>query len=228
MDHRDLRLLDDDALERSSIVANSDMNRERRLPAYRRELGVDVLALLRGADRVVRWLDLCCGTANALFEAAHALGDRAEIVGVDLVGYFAGPPRPPGLRLVTASVTSWAPDAAFDLITCVHGLHYVGDKLGVIARAASWLTDDGLFAANFDVRSVRSVRGVRGADGAPAGRRLTAALRANGLDYDARNRRVSRRGRKEIDLRWSYLGADDRAGPNYTGQAAVVSYYAVG
>ncbi len=108
MDHRDLRLLDDDALERSPVVANSDMNRERRLPAYRRELGVDVLALLRGADRVVRWLDLCCGTANALFEAAHALGDRAEIVGVDLVGYFAGPPRPPRLRLVAAPATARA------------------------------------------------------------------------------------------------------------------------
>ncbi|WP_226873138.1 hypothetical protein [Microbispora sitophila] len=51
MDPRDLRLLDDDALERSSVVANSDMNRERRLAAYRRELGVDVLALLRGAER---------------------------------------------------------------------------------------------------------------------------------------------------------------------------------
>ncbi|GIH63815.1 class I SAM-dependent methyltransferase [Microbispora siamensis] len=222
MDHRDLRLLDDDALERSSVVANSDMNRERRLPAYRRELGVDVLALLRGADRVVRRLDLCCGTANALFEAGHELGDRVEIVGVDLVGYFAGPPRPPRLRLVTASVATWVPDATFDLITCVHGLHYVGDKLGVIARAASWLTDDGLFAANFDVRSVRR------ADGTPAGRRLTAALRASGLVYDARNRRVSRRGRGQIDLPWSYLGADDRAGPNYTGQAAVDSYYAFG
>ncbi|MEU6427169.1 class I SAM-dependent methyltransferase [Microbispora sp. NPDC046973] len=222
MDHRDLRLLDDDALERSSVVANSDMNRERRLPAYRRELGVDVLALLRGADRVVRWLDLCCGTANALFEAAHELGERAEIVGVDLVGYFAGPPRPPRLRLVTASVTSWAPGTAFDLITCVHGLHYVGDKLGVIARAASWLTDDGLFAASFDAGSVRR------ADGTPAGRRLTAALRASGLVYDARNRRVSCRGRREIDLPWPYLGADDRAGPNYTGQAAVDSYYAFG
>ncbi len=222
MDDRDLRLLDDDALERSPVVANSDMNRERRLPAYRRELGVDVLALLRGADRVVRWLDLCCGTANALFEAAHVLGDRAEIVGVDLVGHFAGPPRPPRLRLVTASVTSWAPDAAFDLITCVHGLHYVGDKLGVIARAASWLTGDGLFAANLDVRSVRR------ADGTPTGRRLTAALRASGLVYDARNKRVSCRGRREIDLPCSYLGADDRAGPNYTGQAAVDSYYAFG
>ncbi len=104
----------------------------------------------------------------------------------------------------------------------MHGLHYVGDKLGVIARAASWLTDDGLFAANLDVRSVRR------ADGTPAGRRLMAALRASGLVYDARNKRVSCRGRGEIDLPCSYLGADDRAGPNYTGQAAVDSYYAFG
>ncbi|MEU8279267.1 hypothetical protein ACFYOK_11240 [Microbispora bryophytorum] len=64
-------------------------------------------------------------------------------------------------------------------------------------------------------------------DGTPVGRRLTAALRANGLAYDARNKRVSCRGRREIDLPWSYLGADDRAGPNYTGQGAVDSSYAV-
>ncbi|MEU7914734.1 hypothetical protein [Microbispora bryophytorum] len=59
------------------------------------------------------------------------------------------------------------------------------------------------------------------------GRRLTAALRANGLVYDARNKRVSCRGRGEIDPLWSYLGADDRAGPNDTGQGAVDSYSAV-
>ena len=49
------------------------------------------------------------------------------------------------LRLVEASLSAWRPDRSFDLITCVHGLHYVGDKLGLVARAASWLAEDGLF-----------------------------------------------------------------------------------
>jgi SAM-dependent methyltransferase len=173
-------LLDDVALESSSVVANRVMNRERSLSGsngYGRELGVDVIAELtgRGARTGVRWLDLCCGSGRAPAEAARLLtgqnvAGRVEIVGLDLVDHFVVGPYPPALRLVTGSVTQWVPDGPFDLITCVHGLHYVGDKLGTLARVASWLADDGLFAANFDVRSVRR------ADGRPAGRRLTAEL----------------------------------------------------
>ena len=40
-----------------------------------------------------------------------------------------------------ASLATWRPERAYDLITCVHGLHYIGDKLGLVARAASWLAD---------------------------------------------------------------------------------------
>lgn len=214
-----MSLLDEDALEMSSVVANCLMNRERRLRGYRRELGVDILALLR-AKAPVRWLDLCCGAGLALGEAAGLLaGGDVEIVGVDLAGHFGCAPRPPRLRLVTASVTAWAPKGAFDLITCVHGLHYVGDKLGVLARAGRWLTADGLFVANFDVR------GVCLPDGVPAGRRLTAALRTQGVTYDGRNKRISWTGRRELAFSFRYLGADDQAGPNYTGQPAVASYY---
>ncbi|GII55654.1 methyltransferase [Planotetraspora thailandica] len=220
------RLVDDETLERSAVVANRTMNRERCLTGsngYGRELGMDVLAFLRSraSGRRVRWLDLCCGTARALFEASHQLGDDAEIVGVDLVGYFAGPPAPPRLRLVTGSIITWEPDRRFDLITCVHGLHYVGDKLGLLSRIPAWLADGGLFASNFDVRSVVLE------DGSPAGRRLTSALRAAGFAYDSRNRRISHRGEAgERALPYRYLGSDEHAGPNYTGQPAVDSYYA--
>ncbi|WP_165970218.1 class I SAM-dependent methyltransferase, partial [Nonomuraea terrae] len=120
-----------------------------------------------------------------------------------------------------ASVSVWRPDAPFDLITCVHGLHYVGDKLGLLTRAAGWLTGDGLLAANFDAGSVRL------RDGSPAGRRLTFALRSQGLEYDTRARRIRCGGRRTLDLPYRYLGADDQAGPNYTGQPAVDSYYAL-
>ncbi|MFI6598101.1 class I SAM-dependent methyltransferase [Nonomuraea sp. NPDC050536] len=148
-----------------------------------------------------------------------AIPSEAEIIGVDLVDFFAGPPCPPRLRLITASVTAWVPEGAFDLITSVHGLHYVGDKLGVIAGAAGRLTEDGLFVANFDARSVRRE------DGAPAGASLTRALRVAGLDYDARAKRIRSYGRREVRLPYSYVGADDGSGPNYTGQPAVDSHY---
>jgi ubiquinone/menaquinone biosynthesis C-methylase UbiE len=213
------RLLDDDALERSSVVANCTMNRERSLTGsngYGRELGIDVLAELpEGA----RWLDLCCGTGRALYEAAALLGGTAEIVGVDLAGHFVPASPPPGLTLVAASVVDWTPEGRFDLVTSVHGLHYVGDKLGVLARAASWLSDDGLLVASFDARSVRL------ADGTPMGRRLTAELRRQGFTYDTARRRISLRGRREVRFPYRYLGADDTAGPNYTGQPAVDSFY---
>jgi hypothetical protein len=95
-------------------------------------------------------LDLCCGTGRALLQAAHQLrrsgvDDRITLVGVDLVDLFDPIPTVDlPVELITAAATSWAPARRFDLITCVHGLHYVGDKLATVTRAASWLTDDGL------------------------------------------------------------------------------------
>ena len=224
-----MRLLSDEALERSAVVANCRMNRERDLVGtngYDKELGFNPLDVLKGTlgheDRVA-WLDLCCGSGKALIQAAeqvHAegLSDRVEILGVDLVGMFL-PSRADltCLRLVEASLRSWQPDHAYDLITCVHGLHYVGDKLGLIARAASWLTPDGRFVANLDLGNLKL------ADGQPAGRRVVADLRGCGLEYDRRRRLVICRGRRTIALPYRYLGADDQAGPNYTGQPAVDS-----
>jgi hypothetical protein len=95
-------------------------------------------------------------------------------------------------------------------------LHYVGDKLGVVARAASWLTADGVLVANLDLGTVRS----------PRGRLLAGIVRSNGFDYDARRHRIGCTGRRDVRWPFRYLGADDRAGPNYTGQPAVNSYYA--
>ncbi|GAA3845726.1 class I SAM-dependent methyltransferase [Saccharothrix violaceirubra] len=217
------RLLDDDALARSSVVANCAMNRERRLSGtngYGRELGIDVARLI--TDRLAhadsfRWLDLCCGSGRALLECAALVDDdRLTITGVDLVDFFAGPAHP-RVEFVTAPIGSWAPETSFDLVTCVHGLHYVGDKLGVLARAASWLADDGLLIANLDLASVVSGQGHR---------KVVGALRAAGFTYDGRRRRIGRTGHGKVRLPLRYLGADDRAGPNYTGQGAVNSHYA--
>jgi SAM-dependent methyltransferase len=213
-------LLDDQALERSSVVANCAMNRDRRLAGYGRELGLDVAAM--AGERIAtgfRWVDLCCGAGKALLECATLVDDpRLRITGVDLVDFFAAPTHP-GVRFETASVASWAPTYAVDLVTCVHGLHYVGDKLGLLTRAASWLVDDGLLVANLATTSIRS------ADGTPLGRRLTTALRSAGFQYDGRNHRIRYTGNRQPRLPFRYLGADDQAGPNYTGQPAVHSYY---
>ena len=56
------------------------------------------------------------------------------------------------------------------------------------------------------------------------GRTLTAALRKSGYEIDTRRRRALLRGGRSIELPFRYLGADDQAGPNYTGQPAVHSY----
>jgi SAM-dependent methyltransferase len=226
-----MNLLDDETLERSAVVANCRMNRERVLVGsngYDTELGLNPLDFLR--DRVASggkasWLDLCCGTGSALIEATRqiqreGLGSRIEIVGVDLVGMFATPdPGAKGLRLVEASLRTWKPERRFDLITCVHGLHYVGDKLGLIARAASWLVEDGRFVANLALENLKF------AGGSNHDRMMVTGLRGAGFEYDRRRRLVTCQGRKQPEFPFRYQGADDRAGPNYTGQAAVNSYY---
>jgi SAM-dependent methyltransferase len=215
------------------------MNRERGLTgfnSYARELGFNPLDVLTarlaeadeagqpGAQRV-GWLDLCCGVGRALFEAGQQLelarlAGRVDLVGVDLVGVFARTDVPvPNLDLICSSVVSFEPARDFDLITCVHGLHYVGDKLSVLTRAAGWLTPSGLLIADLDLT------GVCLADGRPAGRQLVSRLRAAGFSYDSRRRRIRRTGPRDVRLPYAYLGADDKAGANYTGQPAVRSYY---
>lgn len=214
------------------------MNRRRQLAgvnSYTKELGFHPLEHLiaqvarprpeTDSEATVGWLDLCCGNGHALIQATDqlrtmGLADQLAIVGVDLVNFFDPVPQPtPSLDLVCASVPGWVPDRPFDLITCVHGLHYVGDKLGVLAAAAGWLTGDGLLVADLDLTAIRLT------DGRPAGRPLATALRTAGFDYDTRRHRIRCTGRREIVLPYDYLGADDRAGANYTGQPAVHSHY---
>lgn len=226
-----MTLVGDDILERSAVVANCRMNRERDSlgsNGYDRELGFNPLDALKDRlteGRDVAWLDLCRGTGGALVQAAeivHSEGfkDRIEITGVDLVGHFvdtAAPSKNP--RLVVASLARWEPARSFDLISCVHGLHYVGDKLDLIARAVSWLAADGIFVASFDLANVKTD------ERHDPARVIAASLRRSGLTYDRRDRQVTCRGRRVIDFPFRSLGADDQAGPNDTGQPAVTSRY---
>jgi SAM-dependent methyltransferase len=225
-----MNLLDDRQLEQSGIVANCRMNRERCLTGsngYSREIGFNPLEHLRKivqSRQRARWLDLCCGSGNALIEAARIAAEivvdlQIEILGIDLVDQFRPTNKSGCLRLVEASLASWQPDGTFDLITCVHGLHYLGDKLGLVARAVSWLTEGGLFVANLDLQNLRFQ------NGRSAAREIVAHWRAQELEYDRRRRLLRCPGTKSVKLPFRYLGADDRAGPNYTGQPAVNSYY---
>lgn len=225
------RLLTDEALARSEVVANSAMNRERGLlgrNSYSLDLSFDVLDYLRRRLRErgrLAWLDLCCGTGRALIEAGlHLRGEAhpgaVEIRGVDLVEHLA--PVPEGLeavRLEASSLAAWQADHAYDLITCVHGLHYIGDKLGLIARAVSWLAADGLLLAHLDLNHLLLE------EGRPHVRRFASELRAAGLEYDSRERLLTATGGRRIGFSLEFVGADDQAGPNYTGQPAVSSWY---
>ncbi|MFF3687234.1 class I SAM-dependent methyltransferase [Streptomyces sp. NPDC002187] len=215
-------LLSDEELERSAVVANNTMNRERGLTgvnSYARELGFDPVTHLSAQSASPSWLDLCSGEGRALREAATRLPASAVLTGIDLVGPPSPPPAMPGVDLITTSVGDWAAPRAYDLITCVHGLHYVGDRLGLLTRAASWLTPEGLLFAHLDPVSIRWP------DGTSAGRTVLAALRAAGFTYSSRQHLLTLRGPRSVHLPFRYLGADPDAGPNYTGQPAIASFY---
>jgi SAM-dependent methyltransferase len=138
-------LLDDAALAVSAVVANCAMNRERQLTgvnSYRKELGFDPFEVVAAGGA---WLDLCCGTGRALIQAAERARDQGvavapgSVVGVDLLAAFDPVPEPlPGLELVCAPVTGWAPARRFDLVTCVHGLHYAGQYLESATSSRYW------------------------------------------------------------------------------------------
>lgn len=89
-----LELLGDDELERSAVVANCRMNRERYLTGsngYGREIGFGLLEYLKeraAPGTSAAWLDLCCGMGRALIEAAviaQVEGMDVATVGVDLI-----------------------------------------------------------------------------------------------------------------------------------------------
>lgn len=211
-------LLDDNSLAQSSVVANSTMNRERGLSganSYAKDLGFAPLEWLEGR-RPALWLDLCCGSGRALIEAAGlCMGQGIEIVGVDLVGLFAdGGESFPHLRLIESSVAECALEGPFELITCVHGLHYIGDKLGTLAHYAALLSETGRLVGHLDLVNIQGVER----------RRLRALLRSHGWRYDSR-RHLIEGTTKSQPLPLEYMGAQDHDAPNFTGQPGVNSYY---
>jgi len=231
------RLLSSENLLQSPVVANCRMNRERNFTgtnSYAHDLRFDIVTFLESRaqtrslteiSRPVRWLDLCCGTGRALIQAATqfyelGLSDRVSIVGIDLVDMFDAHDSSTGvlsLQALPVEEINWSL-GPFDLVTSVHGLHYIGDKLAVIAAATGALADDGLFLAHLDLANLRL-------GGTTGNRHVTPFLRRSGLQYNARSRLLQRSGRLSLAVPYAYQGADDAVGPNWTGQPAVCSHY---
>jgi SAM-dependent methyltransferase len=225
-----MKLLAEHELIWSDIVANSRMNRERNasgINSYEKEFGFkpeDFLKERINRNGQAKWLDLCCGQGKALIQVAtllagEGLQEKAHLKGIDLVDAFL--PLPPALnclRLEAGSITGWQTDDKYDLITCVHGLHYVGDKLKVLQQAFAALNPEGLFVANLDLDNIR----ITGKDTAAY---LKQLFSKQGIRYNGRTRILTCQGRKTIEIDLHYVGADDRSGPNYTGQEAVTSFY---
>lgn len=226
-----MRIIPENELRLSPVVANCSMNRKRKLlgiNSYQKEIGMDIEAYLESKqnDEPIRWLDICCGEGNALIELANRLNQskqdmRIELVGIDLVSMFNSynPLEFANLKLISCAFEDWDSPKHYDLITCIHGLHYIGDKLGVLQKIGRLLKVDGQFYGNLDLKNVlaRSVK--------PMDKWLKQVWKEMDWNYHTRKKMLVIDGRKDFVKQWEYLGADDQAGPNYTGQEAVNSYY---
>ncbi len=224
-------LLPENELIWSPVVANNRMNRERQasgVNSYEKELGFrpeDWLLEVLTTEPTAHWLDICCGKANALLQTAQTLAayqDRLRLHGLDLVNFFTSiPAQVHCVQLFTGSVVTWQPPlSAYHFISCIHGLHYVGDKLKAIAQLLQWLAPNGKLVASFDLASVQ-------VQDDPQGNTVLAWFAQVGIIYDAQQKLISTQSSAVGLPNFShlYLGADDQAGKNYTGQEAVVSYY---
>jgi len=221
-----MSLLSEEELVWSPVVANCSMNRERKasgINSYEQEFKFNPAVLLESSIHAYghsSWLDLCCGKGNALTQiASHftnkRLQDKIELKGIDLLDTFD---HHIGVSFETISLRDWIPDRAYDLITCAHGLHYIGDKLKIIEKALSSLTPSGLFIANMDINNIHISNENRNGT-------LKNVFRKLGIEYNVRTKILKHTGFGNIAFPFKYLGADDTTGPNYTGQPAVTSYY---
>ena len=218
-------------LHNSSIVANSLMNRGRKCfggNSYEKELSFPILEFLISraqTEKQTVWLDICCGQGNALIEAAKTLTEQnldsnINVIGIDLVGMFQKfPSESDCLELIKTSFEDFKSTREFDLITCVHGLHYISDKLEFIENCVSRLKPDGIFLTNLDLANFKFQNGER------ADKTIAKSFKNVGLEYDSKKHLLVCKGKKEFKFEFEYLGADDEAGANYTKQKVVDSYY---
>ncbi|MCE3225824.1 MAG: hypothetical protein K0S32_375 [Bacteroidetes bacterium] len=223
-------LLPENKLIWSPIVANSRMNRARNssgINSYEQELKFkpeDYLEELIKKTGKAAWLDICCGEGKALIQTARYLStkkltNKCHFLGIDLLDTFPEVDKEISfLKFKSVPVNEWVPDQKYDLITCIHGLHYLGDKLKAIETVVSALTPSGLFIANLDLNNIRI-------DKKDSSSILKKSFKENGFVYNPRQKLLQKRGTANVHFSLNYLGADDAHGPNYTGQDSVASYY---
>lgn len=227
-----MKLLPENKLIWSPIVVNSRMNRERNssgINSYEQEFKFkpeEYLASKIKEFGEASWLDLCCGYGRALIQTAKyfdKLGQQnlIKLKGVDLVDTFpAVDNHITCVEFESESLLDWTPNQTYDLITCVHGLHYLGDKLKVIEVTINALNPHGLFIANLDLNNIV----VKETNSSVY---LKNSFKQYGIAYNSRLKVLRQIGGKAIKFDLKYLGADDEYGPNYTGQDSVTSYYSV-
>jgi hypothetical protein len=226
-----MELLPEDKLIWSDVVANSRMNRQRNasgINSYEKELGFSTGEFLKqqiNKSGFVRWADLCCGEGKALLQCASFLQQqnlqhKAMLKGIDLVNSFVSiPSHITCIHFGNCSLFDRHPQEKYNLVTCVHGIHYIGDKLDVLQKAFLALSDEAIFIANFDIRSV-----VTSAEGTNY---IKNVFKQNKIEYNSRKKLLMGKGQKKLVFDLEYEGADDKAGPNYTGQPAVNSHYRI-
>lgn len=128
-------LLNEKELIWSTTVVNNRMNRARQafgVNSYEKEIGINIADHITQhirPDKKFRWLDACCGEGNALLQvAAHLkennLHEKVELTGIDLINFFSkGADTYNFVTFETHSLVDWVPEASYNLITCIHGLH---------------------------------------------------------------------------------------------------------
>ncbi len=232
-DNGGMKLLTVAQLELSCVVANNRMNRERVATGsngYESEIGFDPIEFLvqrYEACGQVRWLDLCCGRGKALIETAARFAElgltaNSCFVGVDLVNMFDEIPASLDfVEFECSSLHQWQTSLRYDLITCVHGIHYVADKLDLILRAAGWLEAGGRFRCSLDLANLGHAK--------QASFDFEGFLERFGFEFHQGAHLLSIDGGESNLPDWNgqfvFVGADENAGPNYSGQEAVNSYY---
>ena len=134
--------------------------------------------------------------------SAAEWGRQVRIIGVDLVGMFT-PEQAPSVTLIAADVAAFTPDQPADLITCVHGLHYLGDKLGFLQDAYAMLAPDGLFLGHLDAHNIQATE-----SGLPVWRRAARHAAKSGVTLELKSH-VLRVKRTEASLNFgvTYQGA---------------------
>jgi len=217
-------LLSDAALIHSDVVANNRMNRERQaigVNSYQKDLGFDLITFLEKKIReeeTVRWLDIGCGRGKALIQIANYFKDedRIQFEGVDLVNMF-DQHNEKNLLLRCLDLHQWVPEVEYDLITAVHSIHYIGDKLKLIRDVVSSLKKDGLFIAHIDLKNIQVENKKK--------QFVYEWFLSHNFLFSNNRHILKCFSTNYFEFQWQYLGSDDRCGPNYTGQEAVNSYY---